>query len=302
MYGYDSLVSDFKRLADAREFSHAYLLFGPDGAGKFLLAQSLAHYLERSVFEKPNVTLSETHIVCAGNDAHEEGEDAGVSGIDAIRELERFLYQHPVASPYRVALIRDIHRLNTIAQNALLKTLEEPPDHALIIATASDPSAILPTISSRFLKIHMGPLSDTQILDFLSKYDIIDAPTVQLCANQSAGCIGRAISFLENHTTKRQRESHSRLETLAQRVVRGTLSSADAIESVIDDLLEYEHVRPSSIFGWMEVLISQLRAHPIEHARELGALCKTWSLLATTPVNKRLALRSLLWDMTRPRG
>jgi len=74
-------------------------------------------------------------------------------GIDQSRELINFLYQKPFSAPGKVALIREAHKLTTAAQNALLKTLEEPPSYATIILEAKTESSLLPTVVSRCQRI-----------------------------------------------------------------------------------------------------------------------------------------------------
>lgn len=299
LYGYDLLISDFKRLADARELSHAYLLFGPDGVGKFLFARSFAGYLERGEFGQPSETLLETHIIGASSNRLAQNDTYDI-GIEAVRELERFLYQQPASCAYRIGIIRDAHRLNAFAQNALLKTLEEPPAHGLIIATASDPGALLPTISSRFLKVYMRPLPDKQILDFISKYDIIDQSTVHQCICQSGGCIGRAISFIEYYTKTRKQEAYkNQLADLAKQTALGSVRSGVAIERVVETLFECEQKHELCIQEWIELTIAHLKEDPIKHIKALGILSRAHSLLATIPVNKRLVIRCVLWDIAR---
>jgi len=128
--------------------SHALLVVGPAGSGKFSLATQLAEAmleLKPGAFE----TYSYGSIIRS---------DAGKAiGIEAVRTLEQFLSLKIPGNqlPNRVVVIENSHLLSVEAQNALLKTLEEPVEGAVIILTASHPQALLPTIRSR---VHTIPV------------------------------------------------------------------------------------------------------------------------------------------------
>ncbi len=77
-------------------------------------------------------------------------------GIESVRDFVRALTQSPLNSPFKVGVIEEIERLTTEAQNALLKTLEEPPPHTYLLAETSAVESLLPTILSRFLLVNLG--------------------------------------------------------------------------------------------------------------------------------------------------
>lgn len=122
--------------------SHAVLLVGPAGSGKMTLATKLSE----TILNLPVHGLADypykTVVV---------SEDGKAIGIEAVRELEHFLsLKVPSRAIHnRVVIIQDAHLLSTEAQNALLKTLEEPPEGTLVMLTANSEQALLPTIRSR---------------------------------------------------------------------------------------------------------------------------------------------------------
>lgn len=143
---FEKLKENFKRLLDSGRLSHAYLLFGEE-AEKFFFAQSLANFLENGIFERPSQTLREALIVSS--------DEKGTIGIDKIRELKYFLWQRPVGSSRRVAIIKEAEAMTTEAQNAVLKIVEEPPASALIIFITEVEDNLLPALISRLQKIYL---------------------------------------------------------------------------------------------------------------------------------------------------
>lgn len=147
----NDLVENFRNLVAAGNLSHAYLFFGGGNSSrakneKFAFAESLANFLEKGVFGKPEKPLSDLSVV--------EKNEKETVGIDAARDLKNFLYRKPVVSKRRTAIIKDSENLTPEAQNAILKIAEEPPDYSLIIFIASDETNLLPTLKSRLQKIY----------------------------------------------------------------------------------------------------------------------------------------------------
>jgi len=150
MISYENLKKNFKRLVDNHTLSHAYLFFGEPQAAKFSFALALASYLENKKFTKPSKVLNELSIISPIEQT---------IGIDQIRSLKDFLYKKPFFSEYRTAIIKEAECLTPEAQNAMLKTLEEPPAHGLIILISSFPENLFPPILSRVQKIYFPRLS-----------------------------------------------------------------------------------------------------------------------------------------------
>lgn len=128
------------RLADENRLHHAYLLFGPKSAQKKELALSLARHLEQS---KPFI---DTRI----------WEEEKI-GIDEIRDIKKFLFQTPLRSKKRTCIIEEAEHITWQAAPALLKIVEEPPPHSLIIITAREKEVLSKTLLSRLIKIYIPP-------------------------------------------------------------------------------------------------------------------------------------------------
>ena len=136
--------------------THALMLVGPSGSGKRTIAYKLAEIVLQlssgSFAEHPYTMLI----------APEEGK---AIGIEAIRGLEKFLaLKVPGNLPHdRIIIIKDSHLLSVEAQNALLKTLEEPPKGTVLIMTVNQPHAVLPTIRSRTQAVPINRLSKSEV-------------------------------------------------------------------------------------------------------------------------------------------
>jgi DNA polymerase III subunit delta' len=192
MIGHQTIFKDLKKLADRGALSHSYLFFGPSMVGKKLAARAIAYYLEKKESvdsglrqdDIQNVVLSDCKIIEPG--------DGGSIGIDAVREIKNFLWQKPNMSPRRTLVINDAELLTTEAQNALLKITEEPPASSLLILVASDSESLIPTILSRFQKIHFGAVPEKEIIAWLEEEHKVPVAKALALAKKSMGKPGLA--------------------------------------------------------------------------------------------------------------
>lgn len=136
--------------------NQAYIFSGPDKVGKFLVAEEFAQSLTSG--SSVDIRVIEP----------EEEEKDGVTKervipVDTIRELKAFLSSYPSRGKFRVGIIRDAHRLAEGAQNALLKTLEDPADSAIVILITHEPGRILGTVRSRCQTVSFEPVAEELI-------------------------------------------------------------------------------------------------------------------------------------------
>lgn len=285
LYGYDDNVSILKNLADTRRLSHAYAFFGEPQVGKFLCAHSLANYLEYRVFEEPTRPLKETLIIDLVGMQKEEGNSESI-GIQAVRDIAYFLRQKPASGPYRTVIIRDAEWLTDQAQNALLKTLEEPPENNLIIIIITDPSVLLPAVSSRLQKMFFKTLSKQEVLDFCNKYDIMKNDR----AIQNAfGRIGR-LQKLCNPT-----QQDKTIERIVSHIMQPHQTDADR-EKIVDTILAFAQKSPQNLMRFCEELLVVLW-----EKKKYGAVAEAVRLMRnmqTLTLNKRIHLKKLLCLIT----
>jgi DNA polymerase-3 subunit delta' len=134
--------------------------------------------------------------------------------IDQVRALQHTLALSPYTAKYRIALLPNFQRATEEASNALLKTLEEPPDKVILLLTADTLESLLPTIVSRGEVIRLRPASITNAETYLQSARSLDADQAHLLAHLSGGRIGAAIHLVEEPNSLSQRRET--LETLLE--------------------------------------------------------------------------------------
>lgn len=185
LVGYEWYTNAFTKVVREGSLGHAYLLFGDAETGKHAFARRFATFLETGEWRDDGRVLVD--VISVGPD------EKGTIGIDAARELKKFLWQTPLVSPRRTAIIDSAEALTDEAQSALLKLVEEPSPHALLLFTTYEPSVLFPPLRSRLTKVYVPRLPKSAVKDFLmSQHGIAEKRATELAA-ESFGRIGRAL-------------------------------------------------------------------------------------------------------------
>ena len=188
--------------------SHAYLFSGPEGVGKKLIAVGFAKLINCSEDGAENLDCE-----CASCAKTEKGlnPDVLVFGypgektikVDHVRQdIERLIHLAPYENPYKVFIIDGAQRMNFSAQNAFLKTLEEPPPNSVIILITTLADLLMPTIRSRCQSVVFQPLETRQVREFLEK-EKPKSDDPELVSRISGGSISRALATDEDYLRKR---------------------------------------------------------------------------------------------------
>ena len=195
--GHEEIISHLQNAIRLGKVSHAYLFGGEHGSGKKLLASLFAMTLQ---CEEQGIepcmkcascrkALSKNHPDII-NVTHEKPNSVG---IDEIREqVINDVGIKPYESPHKIYIINDAHKLTLQAQNALLKTIEEPPSYAVILLLADNPDALLPTITSRCVILSLKPVGDQLVKDYLMDRMHIPDYQAEVEASFAQGSIGKA--------------------------------------------------------------------------------------------------------------
>jgi DNA polymerase-3 subunit delta' len=155
LVGQTRVKDALKKAVVGENLPQTLVFAGPDGVGKATCAQLLAKHLHGSSDGKADTFIFSDIL------AEMREQKKGIK--DAVDEMIKFMSLSPIASKYKVAIIDDAEALSISAQNALLKTLEEPRADTVLIVTVMDETTLLPTILSRARVIKFGPLSVAEI-------------------------------------------------------------------------------------------------------------------------------------------
>lgn len=150
--GQDSIVTTVKNALSSGKIPHAFLFSGVRGVGKTTTARVIAKALncpDLKDFEPCNKCSSCVEITNGYSMDVIEIDGASNRGIDNIRQIKDTVAYMPMSGKYKIYIIDEVHMLTNEASNALLKTLEEPPEHVIFILATTEPHKVLPTIKSR---------------------------------------------------------------------------------------------------------------------------------------------------------
>ncbi len=198
--GHDQIKEHFKKAIEIRKISHAYLLNGEAGMGKKSLAAAFALTLFcQGEGKKPCLDCHACRQVLSNNHPdliYVTHEKPASIGVDDIREqINESILIRPYSSSYKIYIVNEAEKMTVQAQNALLKTIEEPPDYAVILLLATSQEAFLPTILSRCVQLKLKPLQDTIVKKYLMEKLQIQETEADTFTVFARGNLGRAISI-----------------------------------------------------------------------------------------------------------
>lgn len=207
--------------------SHAYLLTGPRGVGKTSVARIMAHEINKLPYNEENVSLDIIEIDAASN-----------NGVDDIRNLREKVQIAPVSAGKKVYIIDEVHMLSKAAFNALLKTLEEPPEHVVFILATTNVEKIPATILSRTQRFSFRPINLVDVATHLrhisdqEKIKITD-DALELIARRGEGSFRDSISLLDQISSLSGAENE-----ITKNAIEDTLglASSEMIDEIVDSI------------------------------------------------------------------
>ena len=225
--GNTPLVEQLRRSAASGRSSHAYLFLGGAGAGKRLIANTFAKALQCEGEKRPCDSCKSCHAFNHGNHPDviyfQPLKNGKTYTIEDVREqLLETVDLKPFQYEKKIYIIEKADTLNIQSQNALLKTLEEPPAHAVFLLLAERAEAFLPTILSRVVVMKIRPLSAETIADYLMQAGHLaeESHILSACAQ---GRIGQALELVEDEGFREMRQ-----DILGKLEVLPSMSEGDA--------------------------------------------------------------------------
>ncbi|RMG74133.1 MAG: hypothetical protein D6711_09715 [Chloroflexi bacterium] len=202
IHGHDWAVEYLQRGMQNNRIRHAYLFTGTSSIGKNTLAHAFAIALncQDERCRKRIMTGNHPDIIYSETDPR-----TGTLKIESIRAVANRIAMKPYEGRYRIAIFQDFDHAQPRAQDALLKTLEEPPPYAILILLAESTENLLSTITSRVQTIYLRPVEAAVIRDTLIQHYHTDEETATLLGRFSGGRIGWAIQAAQDPTILEQR-------------------------------------------------------------------------------------------------
>ncbi|HSX46531.1 MAG TPA: DNA polymerase III subunit gamma/tau [Patescibacteria group bacterium] len=207
--GQEHITDTLGRAIQQNAISHAYLFTGPRGVGKTSIARILAHEVNNLPYDEEATQLDIIEIDAASN-----------RRIDEIRDLKERVNIAPTSAKYKVYIIDEVHMLTKEAFNALLKTLEEPPAHAIFILATTESHKVPETIVSRTQRFTFKPVARDKVVTHLKQIAKdekvkIDDAALELIAAHGEGSFRDSISLLDQ---VRHSSDHITLETVQKAI------------------------------------------------------------------------------------
>ena len=201
--GHDDIIRHLKNAIETGKVSHSYIFTGEPGSGKKLLAGTFAAALQcESGESEPCMTCDSCKKVIGKN--HPDiitvtHEKPGSISIDEVREqVVHDVDIKPYCSPYKIYIIPDAEMMTVQAQNALLKTIEEPPEYAVILLLTSNIDSLLPTIRSRCVRLDLKVVDDGLVKKYLMEHLQVPDYQARASAAFAQGNLGKAMRYAKS--------------------------------------------------------------------------------------------------------
>lgn len=198
--GNEQIIEHLQNAIRMDKVSHAYILNAPEASGKRMIAEAFAAALQ---CETGGAEACGTCHSCKQAKSHNHPDIVYVThekpntiSVEDIRvQINQDIAVKPYSGPHKIYIVDEAEKMNVQAQNALLKTIEEPPAYGILLLLTTNADAFLPTILSRCIRLDLKPVANDKLRDFLMrKCGVVDYQA-DVCVAFSQGVVGKAINL-----------------------------------------------------------------------------------------------------------
>ncbi len=277
--GHEQIVEHLKNAVKYEKVSHAYIFSGEEGAGKRMLAAAFAKTLQCS--EKGTEPCG-TCLSCIQAESGNQPDIIWVShekqnsiGVEDIREqVVGDIQIRPYSSPWKIYIIDEAEKMTVQAQNALLKTIEEPPAYGVILLLTTNAEVFLPTILSRCVLLRLKPVGNKKIKTFLMEEIKVPDYKADLCVAFAQGNVGKAVKLARSESFEEMKGHVVRIfRTVEKMELSDLLSALKELEAFKTDIYDYLDL---SLVWFRDVLLFKVThdANVLVFREEVAALQK----------------------------
>lgn len=261
--GHNQIIEHLQNVISSQKVSHAYIFNGPDNSGKKMLAEAFATALQCE--HQGTEGCMECHSCKqALNRNHPDiiylqHEKVNTISVDDIRrQLKDDVAIKPYAGPYKIYIVDEAEKMNTQAQNALLKTIEEPPSYVIILLLTTNADAFLPTISSRCITLNLRPVPDEIMKKYLMEHYQIPDYQADVCTAFAQGTVGKAIKLASSESFNEIR--HSALQLIRRLKEIDLYEMMEALKQINEYKLEINDYFDIIMIWYRDVLLYKAAA------------------------------------------
>lgn len=243
--GHDRIKEHLQNAIRLDKISHAYIINGEQGSGKNMIASIFAKTLQ---CEKHGTSPCNECHSCIQTDSGNQPDIIRVThekpasiGVEDVRgQLVGDIQIRPYSSKYKIYIIDDADKMTVQAQNAILKTIEEPPEYGIIMLLTENADGLLQTILSRCVKLDLGPVEDSLIQKHLIEKFRIPDYEARFAVAFAQGCIGRAESIIVSDTFVQMKDNAMHiLKYVQDMTVSELIDAAKSVSGYKNDINDY---------------------------------------------------------------
>lgn len=253
--GQDNIKRALKDALSKNHIGHAYLFYGESGIGKSMMARIFARKILCGDYTEEGCSCSSCAMFLAGvhPDYYVVECEGSSIGVDKIRRMQTQVIMKPTYGRKKVFVIDDAHTMTVDAQNALLKTLEDPPEYVVILLCSNNYDMLLDTIKSRLVKYSFKKNSSDEMEEYLRRNNFESDDSKDFLVSYANGNIGKLISIMGNDEQRMLRDVVVNYALDVKKMDR--LKTINAVNFFVDNKESSEYMLSVFMSVYRDILI-----------------------------------------------